>query len=348
MKFTGERLVPDFEGYDALFLEHMTRYRFAAELVRGKRVLDVGCGCGYGTYHLSRAGAPAVLGIDVAEDAIAYCEKNYRNDGLAYEIRDAMATQLEAGAYDVIVAFEMFEHVDDPERLLREIRRLLADDGVLVISTPNAHTYATARIGERNEFHHKEYTPEEFGSMLEHVFPAVRFYTQGPAFGVNVLPVGEVGTQTSAKIEAVLPPAESTWGEVPDARVDMQRCAFMLAVCGTRLPTKLPSARVYVAGADLAQSRDHAVRQLQGELDERTRWALDMKRELEERDRTLVQLQKEYTERTAWALELKEKLDEKEKALLELHEEYDERTRWALDLQARVERQQREIAARKG
>mgnify|MGYP003623051184 CR=1 FL=1 len=68
-EFTGERLIPGEVDID-LLNEHMARYNFAARLTRGKRVLDAGCGTGYGSLELARMAA-RVTGIDIAPEAAA-------------------------------------------------------------------------------------------------------------------------------------------------------------------------------------------------------------------------------------------------------------------------------------
>ena len=79
-EFTGERVIPGQVDLD-LWNEHYARYLFATRLCRGKRVLDLGCGCGYGSALLAEAAA-RVTGIDSAPEAIAYarlsevCRKN--------------------------------------------------------------------------------------------------------------------------------------------------------------------------------------------------------------------------------------------------------------------------------
>src|SRR5579885_297921 len=74
-EFTGERVIPGQVDID-LLNEHLARYAFAARLARGKRVLDAGCGAGYGTAELARV-ALSAAGIDSAADAIDYARANY-------------------------------------------------------------------------------------------------------------------------------------------------------------------------------------------------------------------------------------------------------------------------------
>ena len=65
-----ERFDPDLMGGSLLEAEHLARYRWAGALVEGKRVLDAGCGTGYGSELLASQGAAEVVGVDVDADAI--------------------------------------------------------------------------------------------------------------------------------------------------------------------------------------------------------------------------------------------------------------------------------------
>ena len=77
---------------------HLQRYRFAMPYVGGKRVLDLACGTGYGSYALRTLGAREVAWVDLSEEAIAYARKNYARTGLSYEIGNALTWEIGRGA----------------------------------------------------------------------------------------------------------------------------------------------------------------------------------------------------------------------------------------------------------
>src|SRR5947209_10327949 len=82
-EFTGERVIPGEVDVD-LLNEHIARYAFAARLAHGKRVLDAGCGAGYGSAELAHT-AQSVIGMDISAEAVEFARANYRLPNLTFE-----------------------------------------------------------------------------------------------------------------------------------------------------------------------------------------------------------------------------------------------------------------------
>jgi 2-polyprenyl-3-methyl-5-hydroxy-6-metoxy-1,4-benzoquinol methylase len=172
--FYTERMVPE-EAHARIFWEHVARYRFAKDFVRGKRVLDIACGEGYGAASFAKAGASSVVGVDVSGEVCEHARQKYALDA---RVGDAASIPLPDRSVDLVVSFETIEHVPAPAAFLRECARVLVPDGSLIISTPNRPVYSRDRT--ENPFHTVEFDEEEFVGLLESQFKSVRLYTQFP------------------------------------------------------------------------------------------------------------------------------------------------------------------------
>jgi glycosyltransferase involved in cell wall biosynthesis/SAM-dependent methyltransferase len=159
--------------------EHRSRYRFAEGLVPGKRVLDVGCGSGYGAELLRDAGASQVVGIDISAAAIEQASRR-SSRRLSFTLADAFDLPYDACAFDLVVSFETLEHVLDGHRFLQELRRVVSDDGIVLISTPNAYHTKPINCRPRNPYHVREYTPPELRALLQRYFSTVSLLGQRP------------------------------------------------------------------------------------------------------------------------------------------------------------------------
>jgi 2-polyprenyl-6-hydroxyphenyl methylase/3-demethylubiquinone-9 3-methyltransferase len=100
----------------------------------GKRAADVGCGAGLLAEPLARLGA-AVTGIDAAPENIAAARDHARGQGLEIDYRAGGAEAL-GGRYDLVTALEVIEHVADPAAFVGALAAAVADNGLLILSTP--------------------------------------------------------------------------------------------------------------------------------------------------------------------------------------------------------------------
>ena len=175
LEYTGERMVPEAADVD-IFWEHVYRYRFAAKFAKGMRVLDVACGEGYGSCALAKAGAASVVGVDISEEAVKHAKNKY---GVDARVGDASRLPIDDSSIDLLVSFETIEHVPNPDRFLDECRRVIATQGIAVISTPNKQAYSE---NYDNPFHCSEMTRNEFHARLNSRFKDIRMMTQCPFF----------------------------------------------------------------------------------------------------------------------------------------------------------------------
>lgn len=176
MKFTGERLVLEEKRGDIITLEHLVRYDFASQIVKGKRVLDIACGTGYGSAILSTSGAAKVIGIDISAEAIKYCHKKYgERNSLSFLEGSVANIPLEDNSVDVIISFETVEHVDlrTQRTFAKESKRVLKNDGVLLISTPNPK-----KSNKNNKYHIRELNIRDIDSLFSNCFKYIDYYSQ--------------------------------------------------------------------------------------------------------------------------------------------------------------------------
>src|SRR6059058_2512655 len=125
IEWTGERCVPWSPDVQVVY-EHMHRYLWAAQLVEGRRVLDLASGEGFGAAILAERAA-SVIGIDVDQRTVEHSQLNYAGGPIEFRHGDAQdLSSFPADSFDAVVAFEMIEHVDDQRRVLREVARVLA------------------------------------------------------------------------------------------------------------------------------------------------------------------------------------------------------------------------------
>lgn len=175
MPFTGERFTP--ECVREIWYEHWHRYVFAQRLAQGQRVLDAACGEGYGSALLAGSAAE-VVGVDIDAASIAHARERYgARTNLRYENGDATALDFEAGRFDLVACFETLEHVQAQERMIAGFARVLTDDGVLIVSSPDRHAYSDVS-GFRNEFHVRELYRDELLALLKPHFADIRLYGQ--------------------------------------------------------------------------------------------------------------------------------------------------------------------------
>jgi len=115
--------------------QHWAMDECALRPLTGKRALDVGCGAGLLCEPLARLGAE-VTGLDAAPELIEAARAHAEGSGLAIDYR-AVGVEAVAGAFDLVTAMEVVEHVADPRAFVAALAARVAPGGLLVMSTPN-------------------------------------------------------------------------------------------------------------------------------------------------------------------------------------------------------------------
>ena len=170
LALTGERTLPDVPEENYWFRRHLAVYEWIAEQVRGRDVVDMACGEGYGTGVLARRAA-RVTGVDANPEAHEHAAAKYTAPGVRFE-RDLIDRYTQP--CDVVVFLQTIEHVEDPEAVLRHFQAM-AD--VVFVSTPNLLTLAPEGAEKSdNPWHVKEYRAQEFRELCESVFGRVELF----------------------------------------------------------------------------------------------------------------------------------------------------------------------------
>lgn len=168
---SGER-VPA-ESHNTLYLELLSAYEAAGNLIAGGTVLDIGCGAGYGSDRLAGPGR-LVIGIDYEPAVARAAAARYRRPGLSFACMDGARLAIRGQSADLICAFQVIEHLRDQVRFVRDVAATLRPSGVAILSTPNALVHR----GPRNPFHLHEFEPDELHALLARHFAHVRLVGQ--------------------------------------------------------------------------------------------------------------------------------------------------------------------------
>lgn len=170
----GERLIPR-ENEPWELADHLSRYIFVQNFLnRGERILEVGCGVGYGLRKLSNAVPTTSIGIDVSREAVLFAKKSgsFQNC-LEFAVMDGSNLGFRDNTFDAVFSLEVVEHVMDYQKFIQESSRVLKLGGTYVISTPNRN-YSRRFI--QCPFHTREFTRDELLLILNILFKEVQIY----------------------------------------------------------------------------------------------------------------------------------------------------------------------------
>ena len=342
-EFTGERVIPGQVDTD-LWNEHFSRYAFASRFVAGKRVLDLGCGSGYGSAELART-AESVVGVDVSPDAIGYARAHYQAASLSFALHSCVDLPFSAGSFDLITAFEVIEHLTNWRELLKEAQRLLSPSGTFLVSTPNKLYYADQRReAGPNPFHEHEFEFEEFRDALMEHFAIVDVQLQNRTEAFVYAAAGEPVSEPAVRVEM---PAS-----------DPSQAHFFLAFCGVekpepfvfipsagnllrerelhiaRLTSELALKDKWLAGMTGQRDQLHAHHQAAvTQLEERNRWAQSLESELDAARQRVVELQSEFAREQEASRKVASDYEAK---VRELERDVTEKANWALETERRM------------
>ena len=169
--FTGERVLPDEPEWAWCFQAHKFGYDdLDARMRPGARVLDVGCGEGYGSNLLGRD-ASRVVATDVSEETVRHAKEKYRRDNVSWVVCDAERLPFADGSFDVVSSLQVIEHLRDTERHLADVVRVLRADGWHYVATPNIDKMSDAE--KDNPYHLTDFTTTQLHAALARHFDEV-------------------------------------------------------------------------------------------------------------------------------------------------------------------------------
>ena len=174
----AERTDPTQKVNHPFYCQYRAVYEYATQFVKAQRVLDVGCGEGYGA-HLLAQHAKKVVAIDRDQKTIQQARRRYVLPNLNYYIQDVSEiSEYSAYPFDVVCCFHVIEHLKAPGQFLTEVGKHLSDpSGILLISTPNRQSPFRRSTDFQWPYHEREYTADEFRKLLLMSFEDVRLYT---------------------------------------------------------------------------------------------------------------------------------------------------------------------------
>lgn len=340
LAWTGERLVTSC--HRPLIYEHLHRYAIACGLAKGRRVLDIACGEGYGAKLLAGVAAE-VTGVDIDTETIAHAKASYRHRNLHFLEGSCTEIPCPDQSMDLVASFETIEHIREHDRFLQEIRRVLAPGGILVISSPHKAEYRKMSK-EGNPFHELELNHDDFVQLIAASFKKVVVGKQRLVLGSWIAP-----DAPSAKVAAATFRGGFDGIEIEQG---VYRGLYSIAVCSDKaLPVvslgmfeNFPEsadawnlldsydtpAQISAKLGELAQSdaeKQQQIEELQRALEERTRQVAHFQRDVEEKSKHVTLLQRESDERARQVEHFQRDFEEKARHVGILQRENEEKTR---------------------
>jgi len=163
LPLTGERTIPGLDIENYWFRRHEVVYQRLAGHCTGRDVLEAGFGEGYGADLLAGV-ARRVIGVDYDESAVAHVRARYPR--VEAQQGNLAELPLPDASVDVVVNFQVIEHLWDQSQFVAECRRVLRPGGLLLMSTPNRITFTPGRDTPINPFHTRELNATELTELL--------------------------------------------------------------------------------------------------------------------------------------------------------------------------------------
>lgn len=166
---------------DALkYKDHTDRYALAAQYIDANGlVLDLGCGVGYGSWYLAQnSHSGLVCGVDGSIECIMHARKYFSHAKTSFFCKNLDdPRRLFHLKFDLVVCFELLEHVRNDLELLNNIFYILKPAGKLILSVPNEASFPFAST--MNPYHFRHYSYNEIVDLLHSTnFKVTEYFTQ--------------------------------------------------------------------------------------------------------------------------------------------------------------------------
>lgn len=245
LHLTGERTVPDIADENYWFRRHQAAYVELLPYCAGATVLEAGCGEGYGAGILAGK-AKRVLALDYDRAATTHVARRYPEVTVA---RANLAfLPIKSSTVDVVVSFQVIEHLWDQAGFLAECHRVLRPGGRLLVTTPNRITFTPDSDIPLNPYHTREFSPSELDSMVRGAgFSPERLLGLHHGPGLLTLDERYGGSIIAAQLDVVFGelPGQATWPSALLADVEAIRASDFV-IHGEDLDTSLDLIAVVV------------------------------------------------------------------------------------------------------
>jgi 2-polyprenyl-3-methyl-5-hydroxy-6-metoxy-1,4-benzoquinol methylase len=145
----------------------MAAYHYALDLASGLRVLDAGCGEGFGTQALADV-AEWVVGLDYSREAVETCRRRWKKPNLRFDQADLREPGAPDQEFDLVLSLQVIEHMRDEIAFLDSLKARIGPGGKLLLTTPNR-----LKSFSENPYHVREYASWELRDLLEGVYSKV-------------------------------------------------------------------------------------------------------------------------------------------------------------------------------
>jgi SAM-dependent methyltransferase len=319
LEFSGERVIPGLVD-ENLFNEHLARYRFAARFLPSPsaRVLDAGCGSGYGTAQFGPE--CSVIAIDISHEAVLHAREQYSRPRVLFTQASCEAIPFADGSFDLVVAFEVIEHLERWRDLLAEARRVLRPAGVFLVSTPNKSYYAESRAAAGpNPYHVHEFEYAEFQAELGQVFPHVRLWSQNHAEAVAFT----IASPSDGMLDA-------------NQERDPSTAHFYFAACSSSSIAHTEAFAWLPNAGNILREREHHIELLETEVGQKTAWLEEQTGRHAELKNAHDALLAELSQRNEWAARLDAEIVKARQVIADLQAEAHARLDWIRDLESQI------------